>query len=48
MSPDTTAISHGPVPVKSVDVPAGIFPLRFKMLLVVGLNVTPLFAGLIL
>jgi hypothetical protein len=39
--------SHGPVPVKFVDAPAGILLLKFLMLRVEGVNVKPLFAGLI-
>jgi hypothetical protein len=35
------------VPVKFVDAPAGILLLKFVMLLVAGLNVKPLFSGLI-
>jgi hypothetical protein len=36
------------VPVKFVDAPAAMSPLKFVMLLDVGLKVKPLFAGLIL
>lgn len=38
---------YGPVPVKFVAAPAAMFPLKFVMLLIVGVNVNPVFVGLI-